>query len=363
MGFFKTVYTLCTRTSAFPEMLETRVWKALLHSVLLLLLCPLIVASVQTCRAKQECTTVLQHLEQKSGGFGFSGNEMCFGGTFEARHYTFELFDSDMRLDYVTSRETLQKLDPDRWKEQSGLLITKSLALFWTKTPDQSFLFFEIPAELLKTYLTAEKDSELVPELLAITRKANTQQHTAAALLNAAAESLPPVETVQAAGQEKKTENAEAAKPAESASTEKQTASPITAPEKAESFKMQDAGYIRDVLCSLFWGYLFQQYLITGLLMFVLGGLCFALMEFLYLRMMPNKLPFGKVYMLTLYAMFPALIVASLATLTGQTFLSFQTVFLIAFFIYQLFSFKALGLFLNPPDKRQQNNFPDDDDF
>ena len=79
--------------------------------------------------------------------------------------------------------------------------------------------------------------------------------------------------------------------------------------------------------------------------------------------MMPRKLPFGKVYMLTLYAMFPAMIIASLSILLGQTFLSFQTVFLIAFFIYQLFSFKKLGLFLNPPEKRRQDDFPDDDDF
>jgi len=56
MGFFRTVYTLCTRTSAFPEMLGTPVWRAILHSLLLALLCPFLVATVKTCREKKACS-------------------------------------------------------------------------------------------------------------------------------------------------------------------------------------------------------------------------------------------------------------------------------------------------------------------
>lgn len=345
MGFFRTVRTLCTRTGAFPEMLGTPVWKALLHSVLLLLICPLIIATVQTCRKKKDCTDTLTRLEKVSGGFGFRGNEMCFGGSFQERHYTFELFGSGMRLDYVTTQQELQALKPDHWKEQSGLIVTKSKAIFWTRTQDFSFLFWEIPAEIMKSCLSTQgSDPELTSELVAIAQDSKSEPHTAAQLLAAAAQSLPTPE-----------EKPAQAPAAESALPEQSVEQP--------AFEAQDAGYIKTMLLSLFWMYLFMQFLAEGILLFLLGGLCFAFMEFLYLRMMPNKLPFGKVYMLTLYAMFPALIVASLATLTGQTFLSFQTVFLIAFFIYQLFSFKALGLFLNPPDKRQQNDFPDDDDF
>ncbi len=333
MGFFKTVYTLCTRTSAFPGMLGTPVWKAILHSILLALLCPLCIATVQTCRAKKEYAPILQRLEQTSGGFGYRGNDMCFGGSFQERHYTFELFESNMRLDYVTARKELMQLKPDNWKEQNGLLITKKNAIFWTKTPDLAFLYWEVPADILKACLSpGAQNTELTSKLYSITQKANAKARPAAALLNAAAETLPPEEKTSA-----------------------QTASP-EAP-----FEEQDPAYISTVLFSLFWMFLFMQFLAEGILLFALGGLCFAFMEFLYLRMMPGKLPFRKVYMLTLYAMFPALIVASLATLLGQTFLDFQTVFLIAFFIYQLYSFKILGAFLNPPDRRQKNDFPEDD--
>lgn len=334
MGFFRTVYTLCTRTSAFPEMLGTPVWKAILHSILLLLICPILLATVQTCREKKDCTDTLTRLEKDSGGFGFRGDEICFGGTFEERHYTFELFDSKTRLDYVTGKEELLRLKPDRWKEQKGLLLTQGAAVFWAKTPDLTFLFWKVPADILKAGLSHKgQKPAMTSRMYAIARDADSKPHNASTLLAAAAETFPT---------------------AENGTTSVKPEAP---------FEKQDSGYIKIMLLLMFCTTLFMQFFAEGLLMFILGGLCFAFMEFLYLRMIPNKLPFGKVYMLTLYAMFPALIVASLATLMGQTFLSFQTVFLIAFFIYQLFSFKALGRFLNPPDKRQQNDFPDDDDF
>ena len=330
MGFFKTVHTLCTRTSAFPDLLGTPVWRAILHSLLLALLCPFLVATVKTCREKKDCADTLQRLEQESGGFGFCGKTICFGGSFGERHYTFELFGSDVRLDYVTEKQQLEKMKPDHWREQSGVLLTKDQAIFWTKTPDHSFLFWNIPAEIVQAYLDPElTEGNHTEKLYDIAREASSAPRSAGELLAAA-----KVDTPQT-GQEK------------------------AAPE----FKRQDTAGILYRLLTLFWSLAFLQLLSECLLMLIFGGLCFALMEFLYLRMMPNKLPFGKVYMLTLYAMFPAMIIASLSILLGQTFLSFQTVFLIAFFIYQLFSFKKLGLFLNPPDKRQQNDFPEDDDF
>ena len=262
MGFFRTVRTLCTRTGAFPEMLGTPVWKALLHSVLLLLICPLIIATVQTCREKKDCTDTLERLEKVSGGFGFCGNEMCFGGSFQERHYTFELFGSGMRLDYVTTQQELQALKPDHWKEQSGLVVTKSKAIFWTRTPDFSFLFWEIPAEIMKSCLsTQERDPELTSELVAIAQDSKSEPHTAAQLLAAAAQSLPTPEEKPAQA------------PAAESALPKKTVEP-------PAFEIQDTEYIKTVLLSLFWMYLFMQFLAEGILMFLLGGLCFAFMEF-----------------------------------------------------------------------------------
>lgn len=328
MGFFKTVRTLCTRTGAFPELLNTPLWRAILHSVLLALLCPFVIATVQTCREKKECAETLRRLEQESGGFGFCGNSMCFNGSAEERHYTFDLFGSGMRLDYVTTESERNNLKPDHWREQSGVLITKEQAIFWTKTPDHAFLFWNIPADIVQAYLAPGTPPENMTEkLYAIASDTSaTAPHSAEDLL-AAATVGKQAETTQA------------------------------------PFVRQKTDGILYGLLSLFWSLTFLQIISECLLLLVFGGLCFALMEFLYLRMMPNKLPFGKVYMLTLYAMFPAMIIASLSVLLGQTFLTFQTIFLIAFFIYQLFSFKKLGLFLNPPDKRRQDDFPDDDDF
>lgn len=335
MGFFKTVKTLCTRVSAFPELLQTPVWRAILHSVLLLLLCPLIAASVQTCRERKNCSETMQRLSQESGGIGFRGDTIALGNSQAEQHYAFELFNSYMRLDYVTEKEQLDRVDPAQWKEQTGVLLTHHKGIFWEKLPDGSFRFWDVPADVLKVYFMPETASESAStKLYQIAANSSTVLRTAEELRAAAAEKLSPA-----------------------AKTETEKTDSKATPE----FSPQDPARMVTLALSLFWTMAFSMIFLEGLLMFAFGSFCFAFMEFLYLRMMPNKLPYGKVYMLTLYAMFPAMIIASLSVLLGQTFLSFQTVFLIAFFIYQLFSFKHLGLHLNPPDKRKQDDFTDDD--
>lgn len=330
MNFFRTVHTLCTRTSAFPELLKTPVWRAILHGLLLLVLCPLIVATVQTCKEKDACSESVQRLEQESGGFGFNGEAMSLGSSFGERHYVFDLFGVNTRLDYVTGRKEILALKADHWKEKQGLLLTKEKGIFWVKTPDASFLFWEVPADVIKAYFlpdTATGDTS--EKIMKIAADSSSALRSSQDLLAAATATLPEAKETTA--------------------------------EKTPEFTRLETETIRTMLLTLFWSLAFMQIFTECFFMLLFGGLCFAFMEFLYLRMMPNKLPFGKIYMLTLYAMFPAIVIASLSVMLGQTFLSFQTVFLIAFFIYQLFSFRHLGRFLNPPDKRKQDDFTDDD--
>ena len=55
------------------------------------------------------------------------------------------------------------------------------------------------------------------------------------------------------------------------------------------------------------------------------------------------------------YAAFPPLIIAGLFTALSLPFLSFQTVFFVTFFIYQMLAFSAVNRSVNPP--------PEDEDF
>lgn len=364
MSFFRTIFALCTRVNVLPDLLQTPVWRAILHTLLLILLCPLLAATMQTCRESDSCKKNIQQLEKECGGFGTGSEGMCLGGSFEERHYIFELFGENTRLDYVTERKRILELKPDLWKESQGLLLTKEKGIFWIKTPDASFLFWDIPADVMTVYLSdGPIPGEISSKLLNIATTSSSVPMTSEKLLEAAVDTLPAEKEKKEAetAPEQTAEKAPAAQVTPPGQTAPEQAAPPTTDKKAPDFTRLNSQTIIARLLSMFWAWTFLTLFSEGLFMMFLGGLCFALMEFLYLRMMPNKLPYSKVYMLTLYSMFPAMIVASLSVLLGQTFISFQTVFLITFFIYQLFSFKKLGLFLNPPDKRKQNDFPDDD--
>lgn len=119
---------------------------------------------------------------------------------------------------------------------------------------------------------------------------------------------------------------------------------------------------LRLFLLTLFWSAIFAATLNQCLLLMLMGGLSFALVQYLRFRMLPRNLPFIKVLGLTLYATFPALLIATLISATGQQVFAFQTIFFVVFFIYQLMGFNYLMRQMNPP----ANNPPppdDDDDF
>ena len=56
----------------------------------------------------------------------------------------------------------------------------------------------------------------------------------------------------------------------------------------------------------------------------------------------PGKIPYKALLITTIYATFPPLLIATLAQMLELTFPSFQMIFFISFFIYQIFAFKAV---------------------
>lgn len=334
MNFFKTVYTLCTRTSALPDFLQTPVWRALLHGLLLMLLCPLLIATVETCRAKSKCENTLQRLERTVGSLGFAGDDMCLGGSFAEKSHRFDLFGLEMRLDYVGEKSKIDEIKPDLWTEKAGVLLTRDNAIIWVKT-DSAFQFMVLPAEMIKA-LTAKNFNQAAQAA----GQKNSQPQ-----MNATKSMLTPQSSEKlllAAKAEPKQKNASQA--------------------ASDKIDATSTGKIVFFLLASYSMGVFMLYFMELLFLFLFCGLCFAFIEHLILRA-TQQLTFAKVYMLTIYAMFPAVVIAMFATLSGQTFLSFQTIFLISFFIYQLFSFRQLALHFNPPEKRKQDDYPDDDDF
>ena len=68
-----------------------------------------------------------------------------------------------------------------------------------------------------------------------------------------------------------------------------------------------------------------------------------------------RKIGFPRLMTIMVYAAFPPLIIAGLFTALSLPFLSFQTVFFVTFFIYQMLAFSAVNRSVNPP--------PEDEDF
>ena len=90
-------------------------------------------------------------------------------------------------------------------------------------------------------------------------------------------------------------------------------------------------------------------------------SLLFAVMQYIFVPKVDVRLKFGPLLSVMIYASFPALVIASASLIVELPFFSFQTVFFVVFFIYQMLAFGAVQRFLNPPPPR--NDGEDDQDF
>ena len=292
----------------------------------MILICPAIIATVDVLREKADCTETLQKLQQESGGFGFIGDRAVLGNAAAEQHYVFRLAGMPCRLDYVTTQEAAECLTPDRWEANSGVILTGDQCILWSKKINGSFSAIPIPSSFLRAWFLRE----IGPQVPESSFMLETPEYRSDALVDAVKKALPE--------------------------------KPLAAGQNAD-FAPVDMALIRNCLLLFWWTTVFALYFTECLVLLLIGGLFFTLVEFLHSRILPVKLPFSRILVLTLYAMFPAYLIASLSVVLGQTFLSFQNVFFIVFFIYQLLSFRHLNRLMNPPPRKPEPPLDDDDDF
>ncbi len=318
MNFFRTTFLLCTRISALTLLKDVPVWRACLHMALLLILCPILLASIQLRVEKREISTALEWIQQETGGFRFSGDGTVFLGSGAAeQHLAFRLLGTDTRLDYLTKGIPL---DPDAWKENTGLIITPDNLYIWTRPVEARYTMQKIPAAMAGAYFL-----DKVPEKrMSLTQMLDMELYSGKQIAEKIGESTGENRT--------------------------QPGGEIVALEK-----------LKFALQTMLWALLFSATFHECLLLILIGSITFSIVQTMRFRLLPNRLKFPKIFALTLYATFPALLIATLLTATGQQILMFQTIFFPVFFLYQLMSFNNLMRHMNPVKNNNDNH--DEEEF
>lgn len=315
MNFFRTTYTLCTKISALNYLTETTLLRAVLHTILLMIICSFITASCTLYLESEKIDSAIEAVNAETGGFYVHGNSLVTKkDDISARHFVCELHALDFRLDYFGTKQSVDDVELNRWDEPLGMALTPSKVFFWN---------------------------------------GNGKKFTAT-VLEPALLSLGSMETQTGKMLNRKAENVSFT------ADEFQTALKNAA--SAETTATQENTYPLElgmVLKTILW-------LTAGLftanqifLLALLAVLILPLIEMIRMRALPNKLPYKKLAALTLYATFPGFIAASIFEIFASHILSFQTVFFIVFIIYQMLAFGKLILYLNP---QLQNNSRDNDD-
>lgn len=336
MNFFRVNFKLCTKISALWELRGFSFKRALFHSLLMLVLCPLLISAVLVYSEKNSLRHILNEIFEKTGGLRVSRESCALAnpGAGEA-HFSFRLFRVNFLFDFFPSEKSL----PGSWpgKETAGVAGTPRNFFLWAGRPSPGYTLVCLPPQFLWLFLTPDAGKALAESGETFSPKMFVQPplYSGAGLLAEIRENgfakaaVPP----SVSG---------SVKP--SVATEKTAEkSVVIPPETLLRFILSVIGV------SLFFGFFFQC-----LFQFLACALFFSLAQKLRFFFLPVKLSYGKILTLTLYSMFPALILDSLFKMFQLGFLSFQTVFFIVFFIYHFLAFNFVMRQLNPPPRPEE---------
>lgn len=162
MNFFRITFLLCTRVSALPQLMAVPAWRTALHTLLILLICPALLAAVLTGRDSESRRQTVGELFRETGGLVFRGNELALGSGAGERHLSFMMIHpayfmrrGACRFDFISETGGKKYPDPE-WQEKTGVIATPSFLFFWDRY-DNLYKFIPVPAGLAKLYLIPEK--------------------------------------------------------------------------------------------------------------------------------------------------------------------------------------------------------------
>lgn len=315
MNFIGTILQIFSGPSAFLRLMETGVLRVFFHLFLYCALLSLLACGISSMEIDREKKIMVAEL----GGY-FGNLEISRKGILPEKHAdrakTFVLGE-DRRLDYLT-KESLSDLDQmSSWQENVGVIWTQCGFFIWKRIPDEKDRF-----GMMRVPLPFAEDPKELSGMF--------QFHL-------------------------------------------MTGSGLRSYLEKNGFLKEGAGYpavkslalspetIGSDIVSGILIYLFFAVFLSLFSLALMTSFLFALFQHFLSGRGGKKLRFSQLFVLMLYASFPALLFGAVFMLLDFAFISYHTVFFIIFFIYQISVNGAVQRKLNPPPPPSPSD--DDNDF
>ena len=309
MGFWKTLFQVCSGFDVFLRLLECRFWKAFFHFLGLILLLSFLLAWGHSCLLRPKIDSITGRLFKEIGSLRFSGSEGIRTAVNPDVKQSY-ILDDFLRFDYYPGK-TLTESDTKNWTTPFGVIVMDNGLVVWSENYADSGRGKYLAAPLLMEQNPMKAESiqtGLSSNALYEYLKTNLEHRSGRKVHSI----LPDA----------------------------------------------DEKLVRDYLFSclgllLFFGGLFSCLLLSGMTI-----LFFLLMQLVFFAGSERRPNFRQVLVILIYTAFPALVIASLYSFFMIRLVSPQTVFFIVYFIYYIAIFRKIRLFLNPP---REPDFGDDD--
>ena len=309
MGFWKTLFQVCSGFDVFLRLLECRFWKAFFHFLALILVLSFLMAWGHSCLLQPKIDSITGRLFKEIGSLRFSGKEGIRTSVKPEVKQSY-ILDDHLRFDYYPAK-TLTESDMKNWTTPFGVIVMDNGLVVWSENYAETgrgkylaapLLMEQNPmkAESIQTGLSARDLYEYL--------KTNLEHRPGGKIHSI----LPDA----------------------------------------------DEKLVRDYLSSCLGLLLFFGVLFSALGLAVMTILFFLLMQLVFFAGVEKRPNFRQVLVILIYMAFPALVISSLYSLFMIRLVSPQTVFFTVYFIYYIVIFRKIRLFLNPP---REPDFRDDD--
>ncbi len=316
MNFFRTVFQVCTGTTAFLQLMNRSLWRSFFHFFLLVFLLALCLSTVNTYFIGKEIRRVCNVLFEQIGGVKISKDTGIRFLKNPDRSQSY-ILNPTMRLDYFPGG-SFQPEAVQKWDTGYGIVLLDRAIITWFRNMSDG-------AHEQYMVMCSALDGELA-KTVPMVKLVDSREQLGAYLADGF--SLKPGERIGSLAL------------------------------WSDGFSVENPSFIAGQMISCVAFVIFCMAFLGMCVLGIFAVFCFALAQYFWSTNVPErKMSFRTVLTVTLYAAFPPLIIASLLSGMGVPFLSFQTVFFIAFFIYHLVVFNRIQRQLRPPGKDDEDIF------
>ncbi len=299
IGFIQAFLGVCSGTEIFSDLKNTPFHRAIWHLFILSIFCGFINVAFQLHPFNKAFEEVSANLAKKLGEIELSSNGLVPTKNIDAPS---SVVYEDFRVDYLSSSDDLKRYEPNS-EYHKGIVWTPDSLLYWFKyanTEEYSILPLLLPVNNLKT----------PSEMYALFEKASKKDATQLFYILSEMYTISDNDNI--------------------------------APTPFREFEMNIFMWIPFSIPVLFSIYLFLSTFanIMALSFFYLS--LFSIFSYIFGKSSMLNLSFAKTFMISIYIAFPGAIIATLYTALKLPYLSFQTIFLISYFIYSIPVFARL---------------------